>query len=32
VPAGQPVRWQDVKIDTTQLAVRFRREMEQAWA
>ena len=29
VPAGSPVRWADVKIDTTSQAVRFRREMEK---
>jgi predicted homoserine dehydrogenase-like protein len=31
VAAGQPVRWDDVEIDTALPAVRFRREMEQ-WA
>jgi predicted homoserine dehydrogenase-like protein len=30
VAAGDPVRWQDVEIDESQLAVRFRREMERA--
>lgn len=30
VAAGQPVRWQDVEIDTTTAAVRLRREMEAA--
>jgi predicted homoserine dehydrogenase-like protein len=29
VAAGSPVRWADVKIDTTSQAVRFRREMEK---
>jgi predicted homoserine dehydrogenase-like protein len=29
VAAGQPVRWQDVEIDESALAVRIRREMEQ---
>lgn len=29
---GQPVRWQDVEIDETAHAVRFRREMESAFA
>ena len=28
VPEGQPVRWRDVEIDETDLAVRVRREME----
>ena len=28
VAAGQPVRWDDVEIDASQPAVRFRREME----
>jgi predicted homoserine dehydrogenase-like protein len=32
VAAGQPVRWQDVEIDETDHAVRFRREMEAAFA
>ncbi|MEI2416331.1 Gfo/Idh/MocA family oxidoreductase [Orrella sp. JC864] len=32
VPASQPVRWQDVEFDEDALAVRFRREMEGAWA
>ncbi|HVL59093.1 MAG TPA: SAF domain-containing protein [Burkholderiaceae bacterium] len=31
VPAGQPVRWSDVAIDAAAPAVRFRREMEQAF-
>jgi predicted homoserine dehydrogenase-like protein len=30
VPAGQPVTWDDVRIDPTDDAYRFRREMEQA--
>jgi predicted homoserine dehydrogenase-like protein len=29
VAAGQPMRWQDVEIDESALAVRIRREMEQ---
>jgi len=29
VPAGEPVRWDDVEIDETQPAVRIRREMER---
>jgi predicted homoserine dehydrogenase-like protein len=29
VAAGQPVRWQDVAIDASDPAVRFRREMER---
>jgi predicted homoserine dehydrogenase-like protein len=29
VAAGQPVRWDDVEIDESQPAVRFRREMER---
>jgi predicted homoserine dehydrogenase-like protein len=32
VAAGQPVRWDDVAIDTDDAAVRFRREMELALA
>lgn len=32
VPAGQPVRWRDVEFDDASQAVRFRREMEAAWA
>ncbi len=28
VSAGQPVRWQDVAVDETNIAVRIRREME----
>lgn len=32
VKAGQPVRWQDVAFDADDHAVRFRREMEQAFA
>jgi predicted homoserine dehydrogenase-like protein len=31
VAAGQPVRWDDVEIDPSLPAVRFRRDMEQ-WA
>ncbi len=31
IPAGQPVRWQDVSFDDGAEAVRFRREMERAW-
>ena len=30
--AGQPVRWDDVAVDATSDAVRFRREMEAAFA
>jgi predicted homoserine dehydrogenase-like protein len=30
VPAGQPVRWDDVEIDASLPAVQFRREMERA--
>jgi predicted homoserine dehydrogenase-like protein len=30
VPAGQPVRWSDVAVDSNDSAVRLRREMEQA--
>ena len=30
VPAGRPLRWDDVEIDGTQLAVRVRREMERS--
>ena len=30
VPVGQSVRWNDVEIDERELAVKFRREMEQA--
>lgn len=29
VAAGQPVRWDDVELDASQLAVAFRREMER---
>jgi predicted homoserine dehydrogenase-like protein len=29
VAAGEPVRWSDVEVDETQLAVRIRREMER---
>ena len=29
VAAGQPVRWSDVKVDDSLLAVRFRRQMER---
>ena len=32
IPAGQPVRWQDVDFDESAEAVRFRREMERAWS
>ena len=32
IAAGAPVRWADVDIDTNQPAVRFRREMEAAFA
>jgi predicted homoserine dehydrogenase-like protein len=32
VAAGAPVRWDDVQIDETQLAVRVRREMERSMA
>jgi len=32
VAAGKPVRWQDVEVDETDHAVRFRREMEAAFA
>lgn len=32
VSAGQPVRWSDVKVDDSLLAVRVRREMEQYFA
>ncbi len=32
VPAGQPVKWSDVDVDASQPAVRFRREMERAFA
>jgi predicted homoserine dehydrogenase-like protein len=32
VAAGQPVRWTDVVIDTNAFAVKFRREMERAFA
>ncbi len=32
IATGQPVRWQDVEIDETAHAVRFRREMETAFA
>ena len=32
IATGQPVRWQDVEIDGTSHAVRFRREMEAAFA
>ena len=32
IATGQPVRWQDVEIDETAHAVRFRREMEAAFA
>jgi predicted homoserine dehydrogenase-like protein len=29
VPAGQPVKWSDVAVDSSATAVRVRREMEQ---
>lgn len=32
VAAGQPVRWSDVKVDDSLLAVRFRRQMEREFA
>jgi predicted homoserine dehydrogenase-like protein len=32
VPAGEPVRWDDVDVDQTQLSVRARREMERSMA
>ncbi len=32
VPAGQPVKWSDVDVDASQPPVRFRREMERAFA
>jgi len=32
VSAGQPVKWSDVEIEASQLAVRVRREMERAFA
>jgi predicted homoserine dehydrogenase-like protein len=32
VPAGQPVRWSDVAVDSNVSAVRLRREMERAFA
>jgi predicted homoserine dehydrogenase-like protein len=32
VQAGQPVRWRDVAIDSSDSAVRLRREMEQGFA
>jgi predicted homoserine dehydrogenase-like protein len=32
VAAGQPVKWTDVAVDETSVAVRFRREMEQAFS
>jgi predicted homoserine dehydrogenase-like protein len=31
VPAGQPVTWDDVRVDTTDEAYRYRREMEAAF-
>jgi predicted homoserine dehydrogenase-like protein len=31
VPAGRPVTWDDVRIDTTDSAYRYRREMEAAF-
>jgi predicted homoserine dehydrogenase-like protein len=32
VSAGQPVKWSDVQVDESNVAVRFRREMEAAFA
>jgi len=32
VPAGQPIRWRDVTVDSNDSAVRLRREMEQEFA
>ena len=32
VAAGQPVRWTDVDVDESATAVKFRREMERAFA
>ncbi|MEW5863401.1 MAG: SAF domain-containing protein [Pseudomonadota bacterium] len=32
VPAGQPLAWSDVAVDTTLAAVRLRREMERTFA
>jgi predicted homoserine dehydrogenase-like protein len=32
VKAGAPVRWDDVEVDADSEAVRFRREMERAFA
>jgi len=32
IAAGTPLRWSDVELDATQPAVRFRREMEAAFA
>ena len=32
IAAGEKVRWSDVKVDETNDAIRFRRQMEQAWA
>jgi predicted homoserine dehydrogenase-like protein len=32
VKAGAPVRWHDVEVDADSEAVRFRREMERAFA
>jgi predicted homoserine dehydrogenase-like protein len=32
ISAGQPVRWDDVRIDPTSLAVKVRREMERTMA
>ena len=31
VPAGQPLRWNDVAVDANQVAVRVRREMESSF-
>ena len=32
VPAGEPVRWQDVEVDETSSAVKVRRELERSFA
>jgi hypothetical protein len=32
VAAGQPVKWTDVVVDETSVAVTIRREMEQAFS
>jgi predicted homoserine dehydrogenase-like protein len=31
VPAGQPVTWEDVRIDATDTAYQYRRAMEAAF-